>query len=241
MLVQIVVMIFVSAIFRSYRRNAGDALWGNEYMGALVAGGLIHSSAVLLLCIVSCLELVSAQLADDTFHTIHNAILCFSGGYFINDLEVVTLIRPSLVFVFHHLLVLGNYALFLYHQKGAYFLTYALFFGEITNPLQGLRELFLQVERMQQMPIEVNSNFHESLKRVHDDFASSFILVRLGVFPCLMLVLYWTNTFQGWPWSLFLSVSMSSIAMTVAGLHWSLSLRSWWSHRLVRVAQKAAG
>jgi hypothetical protein len=190
----------------------------NYYLGAVITG-FVHSSVVLCLATVSLLQ---RQQQDDHLGPAEQFLLWFSATYFVNDTYVVTEIRPDAWFLLHHVAVLISYFFFAVFGVGARIFSTLAIVGELTNPVQTIREVMTQFVRMEwSVPNAV-------LRQMDWFFTYFFVGVSLLGIPGVMILLQNEGVFaklaeDGSP--LFTQVVYSSAgAVFVGRLAWSVGL-----------------
>lgn len=204
------------ALFFSFARYfIGHAMERNSYLGAVITG-MSHSIGVLLLSGASLMMLP----ADDCFLPLHDVLLSFSGGYFLNDLVVVTMIKADSRFVMHHLVALTAYSLFLYCRQGAFVLSWLMFLGEITNPFQNICDMFRQGYYMRKMMRLSVLQF----QTIRYFFCYFFILVRMVLIPSFLGFCFVRNQFATLPPLLTYTTWVSSSVILIGSVSWCKSL-----------------
>ena len=119
-----------------------------------------------------------------SFDTNQLMLVKISAGYFVYDSLFMLLHKISPLFLFHHVLILLVYYLTTSYNIGSSLITYTLFWGELTNPLQ----ITWYVSKYLKICILENYMFPV--------FSFNFILIRMFIIPYYHWVLLYSRILE---------------------------------------------
>jgi len=128
--------------------------------------GTIGGSAYLLY-----LDKINPKPNFDSLSNEIMTLMTFSTSYFIYDLIMIMFTNIDILFILHHLLILGVYWIAITYNYGYKFVILSIFWGEITNPLQITWRLTRALK------------YTKLEKYVFSVFSASFIMIRTIVLP----------------------------------------------------------
>ena len=128
--------------------------------------GTICGSAYLLY-----LDKINPTLNFDSLSNEVMTLMTFSASYFTYDLIMIMFTNIDILFILHHLLILGVYWIALTYNYGYKFVILSIFWGEITNPLQIIWRLSRALK------------YTKLEKYVFPVFSVSFIMIRTIILP----------------------------------------------------------
>ena len=143
----------------------------------------------------------------NTFNTNQLILIKISAGYFVYDILFMLFDKISAMFLFHHMLILGVYYLTTSYNLGSSLITYTIFWGEITNPLQitWYVSKYLKHRRLEKYMFPV--------------FSFNFILIRMFVIPYYHYILLYNRILELTTYYEFLLLSLVFIG-DLASLVW---------------------
>lgn len=143
----------------------------------------------------------------NTFNTNQLILIKISAGYFVYDILFMLFDKISAMFLFHHMLILGVYYLTTSYNLGSSLITYTIFWGEITNPLQitWYVSKYLKHRRLEKYMFPV--------------FSFNFILIRMFVIPYYHYILLYNSILELTKYYEFLLLSLVFIG-DLASLVW---------------------
>ena len=167
---------------------------------------LIHA----ILTILYSGYIIQYDMLESDVHTfnVHQLNLVkISAGYFVYDILFILFNKISAMFLFHHILILGVYYLTTSYNIGASLITYTIFWGEITNPLQitWYVSKYLKHHRLEKYMFPV--------------FSFNFILIRMFVIPYYHYILLYNSILELYTYYDFTLLSLVFIG-DLASLVW---------------------
>jgi hypothetical protein len=119
-----------------------------------------------------------------TFNQNQLMLIKISAGYFVYDTLFMLFNNISAMFLFHHMLILCVYYLTTSYNIGSSLITYTIFWGEITNPLQITWYVSKYLKN------------HALENYMFPVFSFTFILIRMFVIPYYHYILLYNSILE---------------------------------------------